>query len=139
LPWHRAFLHDFEVALGMPVPYWDWSGDSQAPHNADVLSAAYFGGNGDPSNKNCVTNGQFTLENGWDNTVGQSGCLTRCFDQGSRIGVFYSPEPVAAMISASSNYSVFRQAFEAGPHGRVHVGIGGNCGCKKTIKNLACD
>lgn len=112
------------------MPYWDWSGDSQAPQKADVFSPSYFGGNGDSSNNNCVSTGQFTLDNGWNNSVGQKGCLTRCFDQGSSIGPFYSPEPLAAMISASNSYSSFRQAFEAGPHGRVHVGIGGSCGGK---------
>ena len=55
LPYHRALLHDFEIALGVAIPYWDWSADSQAPHLSDIFSDPYFGGNGKEGN--CVTNG----------------------------------------------------------------------------------
>ena len=31
LPWHRLYMVQMEEALGEPLPYWDWTRDSQLP------------------------------------------------------------------------------------------------------------
>ncbi|KAI9594606.1 hypothetical protein BDF19DRAFT_343974, partial [Syncephalis fuscata] len=41
LPWHRAFIREFERRLqekdsSVMLPYWDWAYDSQAPEQAPV-------------------------------------------------------------------------------------------------------
>ncbi|KAG6864542.1 hypothetical protein C0991_008857, partial [Blastosporella zonata] len=52
LPWHRWFLHTYEVALrkeckyGGPIPYWDWTKDA-FPDNPEVFqSSPIFSGKG---------------------------------------------------------------------------------------------
>ena len=42
-PWHAVFLHVFEIALAgcgweEPLPYWDWSFDSQSPEDSEIWS-----------------------------------------------------------------------------------------------------
>ena len=55
-PWHRYYVLVFEQHLqaidpSIMVPYWDWGYDSQAPEASPILSARYFGGNGQGSEK----------------------------------------------------------------------------------------
>ena len=63
LPWHRAFLREFEVALqaalpgkDVTLPYWDWAADAQAGKNAAIWNTdpskgrIYIGGDGTVGN-----------------------------------------------------------------------------------------
>jgi len=111
------------------LPYWDWSRDSQAPERSAILSNTYLGGNG-ASSTSCVTNGAFA---NWQATVPNRHCLRRRFNGGNTIPAFYSAEALEAILRQSSTYDSFRTSIEGGPHGAVHVGIGGNGGDFSTM------
>lgn len=71
LPWHRAFLLEFEKALeaaaGKPIaiPYWDWTN----PESTDaVFSPDFMGGTGDPNQHYAVITGPFRIGE-WDVSV----------------------------------------------------------------------
>ncbi|KAK9766952.1 hypothetical protein K7432_003582 [Basidiobolus ranarum] len=124
-PWHRQFLLTFENALrkidpSVNLPYWDWTIDSQAPEKSIIFQ--WYGGNGQGREK-CVRNGVFA---GWTLSYPNRHCLKRSFDEGNRIGSFYSAEVINAIIETNDDYDEFRQAFESGPHGQVHNGISGD-------------
>ncbi|KAJ3342885.1 hypothetical protein HDU91_000474 [Kappamyces sp. JEL0680] len=119
-PWHRRFLAGYEQALqsvvpGVVLPYWDWRLDSQNPGASDLWASKYFGGNGDPLNKNCVTSG---VAAGWvsQNGPNAGSCLKRC----SVWGALYSPEAIASLMNAGVDYSSFWGMIEGGPHATVH-------------------
>jgi tyrosinase len=66
LPWHRRELRDFEQALeaevsGVTLPYWDWATDGALanPRSAQLWTADFLGGDGDPANGDRVMNGPF--------------------------------------------------------------------------------
>ncbi|KAJ3060053.1 hypothetical protein HK102_009687, partial [Quaeritorhiza haematococci] len=139
LPWHRYFTWLYEEALrtidpSITVPYWDWVQDAAFPHQSDIFQA--FGGNGDQnapgSRQGCVTSGPFAS---WQITVpppaerGGNPCLKRCFDgQGNTIQPFWPLDGMIAEVFNATTFAEFSPKFEAGPHGRVHNGIGGGCG-----------
>ncbi|KAJ3082763.1 hypothetical protein HK102_001471 [Quaeritorhiza haematococci] len=132
LPWHRWFLHEFELELkkidpSIVLPYWDWSLDSQAPERSPLLTPAAFGGNGDSrqGGSGCVTDGAFA---GWTRSLPERGCLTRQFDgTRGRIQPYHSPEQMESIVNEQpTSYDRFRTQLESVPHGRVHVGIGGD-------------
>jgi tyrosinase len=77
LPWHRAYLHAFEIELqkinpAVTIPYWDWTVDAILPDasQSQVWSAAFMGGNGVKEKDWEVTDGPFAFKNGrWPITV----------------------------------------------------------------------
>jgi tyrosinase len=89
LPWHRYYLHRFELQLqarvpGVTIPYWDWTQDTASPANSPIWTADFLGGNGDPNDSNQVKTGPFAVgqwtvvdENGSNRTRG----LARRFGQ----------------------------------------------------------
>ena len=69
LPWHRAFLLQFEADLqaidpSITVPYWDWTEDVLDPLNSPVWDDDFMGGNGVESDEWRVANGAFAFKNG---------------------------------------------------------------------------
>eukprot|EP00842_Homolaphlyctis_polyrhiza_P004070 jgi/Hompol1/4664/HPOL_002480-RA len=130
LVWHRAFLANYEIALrgcgmSIPLPYWDWAVDSQAPEQSVLWSA--IGGDGDSNNGQCVPDGPF---NQFTATFAQQApCLMRQFSfTGNAAGSFFSPESNFQLVSQNTDYGTFARAIENNPHGTVHVGIGGQAG-----------
>ncbi|KAI9598690.1 hypothetical protein BDF19DRAFT_462774 [Syncephalis fuscata] len=126
-PWHRAFLREFEKELQnvnptVMLPYWDWSGDSQAPELSRVFSADMFGGNG-RDDDSCVVDGQFA---NWQIIYPTRRCLSRSFDQGNQMSAFSSPEVIKALQNSATNYDRFRQLLEVKPHAQIHNAIGGD-------------
>eukprot|EP00842_Homolaphlyctis_polyrhiza_P006959 jgi/Hompol1/852/HPOL_001406-RA len=130
LVWHRAFLANYEIALRgcgltIPLPYWDWAVDSQAPEQSVLWSA--IGGDGDPNNGLCVPDGpfnQFTTA-----FAQQAPCLMRQFSfTGNAAGSFFSPEANFQLVSQNTGFIQFADAIEGTPHGTVHNGIGGQGG-----------
>jgi hypothetical protein len=118
LPWHRLFTRKFEAELqiSFPLPYWDYSIDSQAPEESIIWES--FGNMGDPETC-CVNTGAFA---GWiasDNT-----CLKRSGEP--KIAAFYSREQCATIISAAKTHEEFRQLFEPLAHGAAHLNIMGH-------------
>ncbi|WP_440454327.1 tyrosinase family protein [Psychrobacter sp. ASPA161_9] len=69
LPWHRAFIRQFELDLdrlvpGVTLPYWDWASDAADPMNAAVWANDLMGSNGSGAN-NIVQSGPFRADI-WD-------------------------------------------------------------------------
>ncbi|KAI8055755.1 hypothetical protein BDF22DRAFT_671964 [Syncephalis plumigaleata] len=123
--WHRAYLMEFQRVLrtvnpSIVIPYWDWSHDSQAPELAPIWQPDWYGGNGRPGDQ-CVTNGRFRNYRPY---YPQPHCLQRRWDNGDRIGAYYSPQALRALLTSSTPYDTFRQRLEGAPHGQVHVSIG---------------
>ncbi|KAI9598694.1 hypothetical protein BDF19DRAFT_419699 [Syncephalis fuscata] len=127
LPWHRAFILDFENQLkrideSLTIPYWDWSYDSQAPELAPIWRSDWYGGNGRDSDS-CVVNGQFA---NWHPFYPEPHCLRRRWDNNDTISAYYSPEMIQSIKNNAHVFDEFRQQLEAPPHNQVHVSIGGD-------------
>ncbi|KAJ3169358.1 hypothetical protein HK101_011487 [Irineochytrium annulatum] len=131
LPWHRAYLMLFQLALQRycgysdQLPYYDWSLDSQHPENAVVWSGQSFGGDGTQSTNYCVPDGIFV---GVRDVVGHPGgsCLLRQFNLGQNMmSAQYTPEQIASIIDSSSNFKDFTSAVYV-PHAAFHNGVGGD-------------
>ncbi|KAI9291815.1 Di-copper centre-containing protein, partial [Neoconidiobolus thromboides FSU 785] len=128
-PWHREFLRRFELALQkvdptVILPYWDWTKDSQSPEKSIVFQPDHFGGNG--GSGGCIRDA--SKFNNFQTFIPNGHCLQRQFNGGNVINSFYSPEAVEAIFIQSRDYNSFHNGIENGPHGAVHVGIGGNSG-----------
>ena len=79
-----------------------------------------FGSQGSGPN-NCVTDGKFA---NWQRQIPSPGCLQRSGD--SVLGALYSPEQLSQIMDNSPDYASFRSNLEMGPHGSVHISIGGD-------------
>lgn len=62
----------------------------------------------------------------WRVSYPNFGCLHRVFANGRSTGAFYPTVVLESIRDQSVNYESYRQAIEAGPHGSVHVQIGGD-------------
>ncbi|MGM8909244.1 tyrosinase family protein [Psychrobacter sp. 1U1] len=72
LPWHRAYIRQFELDLdrlvpGVTLPYWNWAADAADPMNAAVWANDLMGGNGSGAG-NFVQDGPFRADI-WDIVV----------------------------------------------------------------------
>lgn len=87
-PWHRFFLHRFELLLqrkvpGVALPYWDWTQDTADPKNSPLWAADFLGGDGDPNDNWLVKTGPFAVGQ-WtivDENNQPAGGLKRQFGQ----------------------------------------------------------
>ncbi|MEU9094998.1 tyrosinase family protein [Streptomyces sp. NPDC048428] len=66
LPWHREFLHRFELELqnvtpGLTIPYWDWTFDNSP--SASIWDANFMGGDGKGAERKVMT-GRFAFDAG---------------------------------------------------------------------------
>lgn len=130
LPWHRQFLVLYEsllyseCAYAEPLPYWDFSMDSQAPEKSQLFKD--LGGNGRPSD-HCLVEGPLA---NWTATFPTPHCLSRNFDMtskyGNMMGAQYTPIQIEYIISKFKTYHEFRLALEEHPHNMIHYGIGGD-------------
>ena len=126
LPWHRAMLGIFDKQMRLcgyqgPMPYWDWSLDSQAPEESPIWD--WFG----DSPNGCVT---MRVVGALSSQVPQSHCVRRNWVQepgNVLMRTFYSPAQIQ-LVMQSDTYDEFRIALESIPHNSVHVGIGGDMG-----------
>ncbi|KAL1919183.1 uncharacterized protein VTP21DRAFT_2565 [Calcarisporiella thermophila] len=125
LPWHRAFVREFEKALqstnpNVVVPYWDWSLDYEDANNSPIFSNSWLGGSG-----SCVTNGQFA---NWQVTyVGDGSASPHCLERQINLSKDEVRDPyrLQNIISTRDDYDDFRSAIEV-PHDSIHVGVGGD-------------
>ncbi|PVU89458.1 hypothetical protein BB561_005349 [Smittium simulii] len=132
LPWHRAFVRDYELVAryyepSYSQPYWDASIDYSNPSGSIVFTENYLGGNGAGSNM-CIQSG---LLSSWIAKFPNEHCMRRSFYNESNrrnyIDPWQSPESVTSSLQRSSgDYNSFRSAIEFGIHASVHVGIGGD-------------
>eukprot|EP00842_Homolaphlyctis_polyrhiza_P006073 jgi/Hompol1/6467/HPOL_004997-RA len=146
LPWHRLFLANYDKAIrekcnyADPLPYWDWSVDSQAPENSPIWDVKAFGGNG---RGRCIGTGPFKRITAQFPT---KHCLTRAWetqdqtaddgtDQGDMFGAVYSPSAIQYIVQESASYNDFRIALESNPHNLIHQGVGGDMADPQTSVN----
>lgn len=130
LPWHRYYLSYLENELqnksGQPVtiPFWDWTKDSQAPEMSKIFNddVVHFGQSVD--NRGCVNSGAFA---GYQAFYPTPHCLTRRWDGKSKMGAFTSTDVFEKILTNAKSYDEARIQIE-GPHGSVHVSIGGDMG-----------
>lgn len=138
LPVHRWFLYQLEAAMGLPMPYWDWTRRRNLPPG--------LGGNGNAAQGYRVTDGPFVNWVCWvlDTSTGQfvqrqpAGIIRQ-------IATFASSLPTAAQVTQVMNQTVydsspwnarstgFRNMLEGGTgfpkpavHNRVHEWVGGD-------------
>lgn len=127
LPWHRALLIRFESLLqgatGDPsfgLPYWDWTDDVTSPEQIGKLwGAELMGGTGAP-----VPNGPF-VPGQWV-TISPDLRFGDQLDRdlggnGSRV----TTKDDVLKLYHESVYDTFRQKLESGPHGTMHMWVGG--------------
>ncbi|RKP10276.1 hypothetical protein THASP1DRAFT_2882, partial [Thamnocephalis sphaerospora] len=127
LPWHRAYVREFERRLQsinptIAVPYWDWTYDSQAPEMSPIWKADWFGGVGRQSD-GCVVDGPFAK---WRPYYPTPHCLLRVWDGGNFMTSFHSPEVVSALSVDSTSYVQYNRRAEAPQHDKVHIAVGGD-------------
>jgi tyrosinase len=120
LPFHRAFLEEFErelIKVGAPfLPFWDWTFESQNVTGSPILSQRYFG----QSDGTFVINGPFHRN---VYTTSKGGPLIRQYRQNSTL-VFYARSLLEQTIMVP-DFSEFSRRCEIGPHSIVHTALGG--------------
>ncbi|OMH82196.1 putative tyrosinase-like protein tyr-3 [Zancudomyces culisetae] len=129
LPWHRNFINEFEQTTRryypeFTLPYWDSARDYSSPMNSEVLTYRYVGGNGDPDNNFCITNGPFK---NWNLTYpDDASCLTRNFTiEDGKMPPWQSPEEMTYITQTFQTYEVFAMVLEQSLHASIHNAIGG--------------
>ncbi|KAL1925844.1 uncharacterized protein VTP21DRAFT_727 [Calcarisporiella thermophila] len=126
LPWHRAFLREFEKALqsvnpNVVFPYWNWSVDHLNPVSSPVFSGDWCGGSG-----SCVSTGPFA---NWQVTYKDyysvaPHCLQR--NLVNLKGNVVDPVTIQHIIFSNNGFEEFRRAIEGHPHAGIHIGVGGD-------------
>ncbi|RKP27360.1 hypothetical protein SYNPS1DRAFT_12780, partial [Syncephalis pseudoplumigaleata] len=129
LVWHRVFTRVLEYELqridpSVTIPYWDWSINSQAPHEHPIFSSTWAGGNGRPED-GCVVDGWFA---DWRPAYPSPGCLMRKFRGAPGLNPFYPPEVLRYISDESKTYAAFNELLELSPHNVIHYTIGGHMG-----------
>jgi hypothetical protein len=131
LPWHRYYTVVLERELqrvsGQPIalPYWDWNKDSQAPELAKVWGKdpLSFGISGEDA-QGCVKSGAFA---NYQVLYPSPRCLTRRWSAGTKMSALTSTDVFERILSDAKTFDQCRTQIE-GPHGTVHVNIGGDMG-----------
>ncbi|RKP07278.1 hypothetical protein THASP1DRAFT_30896, partial [Thamnocephalis sphaerospora] len=100
-------------------PYWDWAYDYRLPDDSIILSPAYYGGNGNPNNNQCVPDGVFA---DWKPNNGKD-CIGRRFSNGNHMQIVISWGELRSVPFANLNYQSFNTAIERVVR-PVEVGIG---------------
>ncbi len=126
LPWHRKSLLEFEAALGVSLPYWNWETNGTNWRNAGIWSQV--GGNGQGS---AITAGPFA---DWTSIIYDNGSyvprdgIIRNWNSGgsiNRVSVFLRTYDVAPWSENVSTSQSFRQRLESA-HNNVHNLVGGD-------------
>lgn len=134
LPWHRWYVLQYENLLRridctVTVPYWDWSVVSQTPWRGRASDLWHngnsgFGGNGQQTPEQCVTNGPF--RRGTWNVVPSAGggCLRRQLNLTGN-----PPDSVAVaevLRTRAVDFVSFEVSLRINLHDTVHCMIGGH-------------
>lgn len=141
LPWHRAFVSDFERALqqelGDPtfaIPYWDWTDDASRPNQVGPLwDASKLGRPLVLGSSNPVTSGPFVGAAWVTIDAGKSNFGPRLMRQLS--GQDYTTRPMVHALFVHAAFDDFREALEFGPHGAMHIWVGGQMSSVPTSVN----
>ena len=122
LTWHRAYMEAFEKALrcfnhSISLPFWDWSSGPSTGVPSACSTATYVNRNGDTV-PNPLYAGPLPASLGGGMTARSSNIDTRLFD---------SMATGAQNALSSSTFSSFQSSLN-GPHGSVHINVGGQMG-----------
>lgn len=139
LPWHRAFIKDFDSALRQRCnytghqPYWDWTQDASDFENSDIWDpdpVSGIGGWGNPDDDYQITSGAFAndfslvypsshrLRRHYTPTVsGPNGTVA--------LASLFTPESQIALVNGYvADFIHFQQHLEGGSHGAIHRIVG---------------
>ncbi|KAJ3310232.1 hypothetical protein HDV04_005171 [Boothiomyces sp. JEL0838] len=133
LPWHRLMLATYnsflrsECQYNGPMPYWDWTLDSQAPELSPVWAPNAFGGNGDPT-YGCLQGSFADFYKRDINNPQQFVCVQRRWANAANPlqGAYVAPVTVQWINQQSTTYDLFRTYMETYPHNTVHASICGD-------------
>lgn len=128
LPWHRKAILEFEAALGLSLPYWNWESLGSSWKTSGVWSKV--GGNGSSSKGYRITTGPFA---NWKSILYNNGSyvtrtgIIRRFESGSmtKVSVTNATYDASPWNENTSSSRSFRQTVE-NAHNNVHVLIGGD-------------
>lgn len=143
LPWHRHYLSTLETTLRTEcsytgsLPYWDYSKYLDRPVQQNPLfdgSMTSLGGNGDPSQNDCVTDGPFANfivnmppPDPFSSTRQRNPrCIKRHFVPGL-MEQYASYDRILQIIQGSNDIVQFHNGLEGqgGLHPNPHTYIGG--------------
>jgi len=142
LPWHRAFIKDFDSALRQKCnykgsqPYWDWTKDASDFGNSSIFDPdpeSGFGGWGDPDNDWQVTTGAFAKD--FPITYPSPHSLRRQYQpiingtNGTLVTLanLFTPESQAALVNGFvGDFIHFQGGLEGSSHGAIHRIVGGD-------------
>jgi tyrosinase len=147
LPWHRYFLHIYEIALREKcnymgtLVYWDWTLDWDHLQNATVFNGdkkSGFGTDGEAGGEitvgktgRCVVDGAFKdIKPNYYDVKWKPHCLSRGFrtdngDLGFMDGRAISPESIDEILKLDK-YEDFVKLMESKVHDTIPFGIGGD-------------
>ena len=143
-PWHRWFLVEFENLLRridcrVTLPYWDWSRVAHHWWNASDSNSIWssgdhgLGGNGNPSDDDCVEDGPFSKEKWRLLKHAGSGCLRRNF---SLVKLDGDTEDLKWTLALpSKRFLDFEEIVRFNYHVQLHSSIGGTMSDPITASN----
>lgn len=138
LPWHREYLHRFELELqkidpNVTLPYWDWTVDNS--ETSSMWDPDFLGGDGDGRHGE-VTTGPFAYSAGnWTLTILDPGetdpFLKRAFGLMGRLPSQRLVDTVLAVVPYDSapwtfGANGFRNSLEVPIHNNAHMWVGGS-------------
>jgi tyrosinase len=141
LPWHRAYLYEFEKALNtalrwkrndenleLTLPFWDWTHTDPAtdasngiPHVLDARTYTDAAGANKPNPLRSAKS-QYRVVS--QNLTGVAQ-FTERYPKRFRHAIPQLADDVARYL-ANPDFSVFSNDFDFGAHGTVHVTVGGS-------------
>ncbi|KAF9778931.1 Di-copper centre-containing protein [Thelephora terrestris] len=140
LPWHRAFIKDFDTSLREKCgytghqPYWDWTKDASDFENSAIFDpdpVSGLGGWGDPNDDYQITSGAFATD--FPLTYPSPHRLRRQYTpdipgtNGTTVHLadLFTPESQQALIEGYvADFIHFQQHLEGGSHGAIHRIVG---------------
>lgn len=134
LPWHRAYLMQFEISIAAYVPafaigVWDWRTPAGTAGEVPRLFQPTPGSNQDP----LVRYAPNRLRPAERSQLVQAGALSGPPDHATLRDPAFDEDPLpttdeVAALLRGQDFFVFQQALESGPHNLVHGAMGGAMG-----------
>ncbi|KXN64901.1 Di-copper centre-containing protein, partial [Conidiobolus coronatus NRRL 28638] len=131
LPWHRIFVRKMEQFLqeknpSVTIPYWDWAQYSQNPENDPIFTDRIAGGDGNPGNNDCISNGQFAdLKVDYTHEQNSNArCIKRRMTKKDANGLVWTSSDTIDNMLNSASFKDFAESIEQGSHGIIHNCIG---------------
>lgn len=98
--------------------------DAANPTASPLLQQDAFGGDGDPSTA-CLTTG---VSKDWASTAGPQDVIGGCVRRRFSFTGLWPAVAISSMLSNASDYDTLFHGVENGPHGAIHLQLGGDVG-----------